>query len=407
MNMNRNNCHNYPIIPQFGGTCWFNVIITACCYSQYLKELFQLKSITWNSNSNSFLKYLKTILKYSYSNDIKIKKMFFKEKPEYILLKYLNNYDKDLKNIMKKMIHYYLNDISLLVYYNINYIIKFFSKIGISCLDIIILDNGEYLIDFDKNIELILKIKKNNQKDYSFTIDKDYKYQFKSIKFQLKKEIKPPQLLKIPEVIVIQPSNSFKHPSDKDLYKYTTKGIKFNSDLNSHLYYNGLTYNLDACILQNYNMKNLNHIILGFTCNNERYIYNSFNVNSNLKFKKICGFYKFNWNINKNDEFYFDYDKCKLKKINDKNRKNIEDNHQAFSFNKSNRILIYVKDNNQDSYKSLSHKQEMINSFYDIKNIPFYNLKVMIQNLGYSSEYIKGKTKEFLLELLEKKLKVL
>ena len=44
---------------------------------------------------------------------------------------------------MRLMIHYYQ-------FYNINYIITFFRKIGIKCLDVIILDNNEYLVDFDE-----------------------------------------------------------------------------------------------------------------------------------------------------------------------------------------------------------------------------------------------------------------
>lgn len=40
----------------------------------------------------------------------------------------------------------------------------------------------------------------------------------------------------------------------------------------------------------------MNHVILGFTCNKKRYIYNSLNSNKNLK--NPCGFYKFNWDIN-------------------------------------------------------------------------------------------------------------
>lgn len=73
---------------------------------------------------------------------------------------------------MRLIIHYYNNNISLLVFYNINYIITFFRKIGIKCLDVIILDNNEYLVDFDKNIKLNLIIDTLNQKDYSFKIDK-------------------------------------------------------------------------------------------------------------------------------------------------------------------------------------------------------------------------------------------
>lgn len=407
-------CDNYPVIPQFGGTCWFNVIITACCYSENLKKLMIIKSKEWDK-SNSFFKYLKTVLKYSYSTDNKTKRMFIKQKPEYLLFKYLNYFDKSLKKIMRLMIHYYLNDISLLVYYNINYIITFFRKIGVNCLDIIILDNNEYLVDFDKNINLNLKLLKVNKKDYSFSIDD--KYTFKEIKFEIKDKIKKPNLNTIPEVIIIQPSNTFgSHIPDSQLYKYGIKNLNLNMNdkhKNDYIEYKGYKYRLDACIFQNYNHKFFSHVILGMTCNNKRYVYNSFN-NKKTNFKNSpCGFYKFNWNINKDKEFYFDYDKCKIRGVNDKNRNKIEKDEQAFSFNKGKRLFIYVKVNDnknennneiENSYRSISKKQEMIKSFYDIKNIPLLTLRRMLKNFNYSENYLEGKSKGFLLKLLEKKI---
>jgi len=400
-------CDKFPIIPQIGATCWFNVIITACCYSENLKKLMINKSKNWNK-SNSFFKYLKTILKYSYSTDNKIKKLFIKQKPEYLLFKYLNYFDKSLKKIMRLMVQYYFNDISLLVYYNINYIITFFRKIGINCLDIIILDNNEVLHDFDKNIILNLNMAIFNKKNYSFSIDQ--KYEFNSIKFELKNKIKQPNLTKIPDVIVIQPSNIFnKNIPDSNLYKYTTEKNNINLNSNDYIEYKGYKYKLDACILSNYNFKNLNHVILGFTCNNKRYIYNSFNVNKNLK--KPCKFYKFNWNINKDVQFYFDYNNCKIKKVTDKNRDKIEKLEQVFSFHSKNSLRIYVKCNNNtndinenNSYRSISKKQEMKDSFYDIINIPLYNLKTILERLGYSPKFINKKSKEFLLKLLQKNI---
>ena len=416
-------CDNYPVIPQFGGTCWFNTIITACCYSENLKKLMIKKSKKWDK-SNSFFKYLKTILKYSYSTDNKIKKMFIKEKPEYLLFKYLDYFDKSLKKFMRFMIHYYNNNISLLVYYNINYIITFFRKIGVNCLDIIILDNNEYLVDFDKNIKLNLRKETLKQKNYSFPID-DMKYEIKGNKFEIKNKITKPNLSKIPEVIVIQPSNIYsKNIPDSNLYKYITKDFNINIKSNDYIEYKGYKYKLDACILVNYNDKSLNHIILGFTCNNKRYIYNSFNVSKKLK--KPCGFYKFNWDINDDTKFYFDYDKCKIRKVTDKNIKKIEEKHQVFSFYHKKIACIYVKynenenenenenknknenknDNDNDSreYYSLSKKREMKNEFYDIKTIPLSNLKNIIRNLGYTDKFINNKSKEFLMQLLQKKI---
>ena len=148
------------------------------------------------------------------------------------------------------------------------------------------------------------------------------------------------------------------------------------------------------------------HVILGFTCNNKRYIYN----NVSKKLKKPCGFYKFNWNINDDTKFYFDYEKCKIRKVTDKNIKKIEEKYYVFSFYNKNITCIYVKCNenenenendiNSDGYYSISKKQEMKNSFYDIKNITLSNLEGIIKNLGYTQKYINKKSKEFLMQLL-------
>jgi len=416
-------CDNYPIIPQFGATCWFNVILTACCYSQELRKLVKIKSYKWDK-TNSFLNFLKTILKYSYTNDKKIREMFYKQKPEYILFKYLNYFDKNLKENMRLMIHHRSNDISMLVYYNITYIITFIRNIGINCLDICILDNKEYLVDFYKNIELKYNIEKLDQKNYSFTLTDDIKYEFNT-KFKLKSNIKKANLKEIPEVILIQSRNLFSlNIPDKELYKYTNKKFKIkNINKKNYIEYKGYKYKLDGCLLNNYNKKNINHVILGLTCNNKRYIYNSFNENYKLKEKKHCKLYKFNWDINKNTEFYFNYNTCKIKKINKKNKIKIENKEQTYSFNKDYRILIYVKiddnnddnnndnnnnDNNDDEYKSLSNKQEMVNSFYDIRNLNISKLAIetMLINLGYKKTYLKNKSRDFLLNLLEKNLKI-
>jgi hypothetical protein len=46
----------------------------------------------------------------------------------------------------------------------------------------------------------------------------------------------------------------------------------------------------------------------------------------------------------------------------------------------------------------------MKNSFYDIENIPLYHLKQILQKIGYTDKFINKKTKEFLIELLQKKI---
>lgn len=418
-------CDNYPVIPQFNNTCWFNVIITACCYSENLKKLMISKSKDWDK-SNSFFKYLKTILKYSYSTDSKIKKMFIKEKIDYLLFKYLNFFDKNSMNIMRTMIHYRYNDISILAYYDLNYIITFFKKINISCLDVIILDNNKYLVDFYKNFNLNFEKRKMNREMYSFTMESHI--EVSHVKFEINKKLKKPNYKnKIPEVIVILPNTlsllNFDIP-DVDLYKYTSKDFKnnfknnfTNNNSNDYIEYKGYKYKLDACLLANYNkIGGMKHAILGITCNNKRYIYNS--LNETNKIKNPCGFYNYDWNINKDDEFYFDYNNCKIKKVNKKNK--MVDNELVYSFNKGPRTFIYVKVNNEDSednhnkfnsednsYRIISKKKEMKKSFYDIKNIELRYLKPILGNLGYSDDDLREKTKEGLLKLLEKKINVI
>ena len=94
-------CDKFPIIPQYNkGTCWFNVMITAFCYSQELKKIVEKTSIKWEDD-NSFYNYMKTILKYSYNKDKKYKKLFRKEKIEYLLYKYLELFDKRLKKFLQ------------------------------------------------------------------------------------------------------------------------------------------------------------------------------------------------------------------------------------------------------------------------------------------------------------------
>jgi hypothetical protein len=46
----------------------------------------------------------------------------------------------------------------------------------------------------------------------------------------------------------------------------------------------------------------------------------------------------------------------------------------------------------------------MKNSFYDIKNISLFNLKIILKNVGYTDKFINKKSKEFLIELLQKKI---
>lgn len=359
-------CDKYPIIPQEKGTCWFNVIITACCYSQELRKIVEMSSITWDKN-NSFYKYMKMILKYAYSKDKNIQELFIKQKIEFLLFKYLNFFDKKLKKTMQLIFKYFLQNPYYLIGFT-NYISKFIKNLNINSLDIIIIDNN-YIVDFNKNMHIDIRLKKEKFKDFVLKI---------------KKKIIKADLTKIPDVIIIEPDNT-----NKELLKYKTKN--FNININKDfIEYKGHIYKLDACILRNYNkLSMVGHVILGFTCNNNKYIYNSENINKNY-----CKFYKFDWDISKEKNFSFDYINCKI------NYKVNEEKEQCFSFNKGIRTLIYVRIDND--YLSISKKDTMIKDFYDTSNISKLNLQKILKNLN---EPYENKTKKELIELLNNKIK--
>ncbi len=377
-------CDKFPIIPQEDkGTCWFNVMITACCYSQELRQIVDKSSITWDDNS--FYKYMKTILRNAYNPDKKIQELFIKQKIEYLLYKYVNLFDKKLKKFLQDEYIYIFNHPNY-IWGTSMYIINFIKNLNINCLDIILLDN-KYLVDFNKNINFNIKLNKINLKDYSIDVRKyikDKKYEADYI-FEINKIIKKPNISKIPNVIIIhRPSERYYEGIKDKLLKHTSDDFDIHIN-NNYLEYKGHTYKLDCCILRNYNFIG-GHFILGLTCHNNKYIYNSENINNNL-----CKLYKFNWDINVDKPFSFNYNKCKL------NYKIKEDKEQCFSFNRGDRILVYVKVENE--YLSISNKKEMKEDFYDIKKVDKYYLEKIAENLELT---FKDKSKNSLIQKINK-----
>ena len=93
-------CREIDVIPQFGGTCWFNAILMAILYSQGSRSIL-FKEAKDCVTEDSLLMVLKTILYSSHSSDTvkrnNLKTLFTKLKPEAIMLKTLdvNKYAKD------------------------------------------------------------------------------------------------------------------------------------------------------------------------------------------------------------------------------------------------------------------------------------------------------------------------
>jgi hypothetical protein len=104
-----------------------------------------------------------------------------------------------------------------------------------------------------------------------------------------------------------------------------------------------------------------------------------------------------------------EYDGGKKRKTRAKAKRTISKNkNNSNKRTRKNKNKDKNKDNNKDKdgndYYIISKKREMKNSFYDIKTIPLFTLRLMLLKLGYTNKYINKKSKEFLIQLLQKKI---
>jgi predicted transcriptional regulator len=373
-------CSKLAVIPQYGGTCWFNAILIVSLYSQYTRKAVIKASINWNKN-DSFLMILKEILKIYNKEPEKVEKLFYKIKPEKILLKMINKYnEKELIKLYKK--NFKKSGISEFGYNyrNPDYIIKYLNYLKVNILNITYNnENNKYLLNFFKHHSYdFLKHKLN----YNKTIVNNTKKILKNI----------------PDIIIVQKDdfdyffnfiyNVPDNPYKSSLYEFNIKGLdKFKDTITL----NGYKYRLDSVILGNYNAGIDGHAIAGLTCNNEHYVYNGWDKNYNkfdvnkFRYKKSipCPLMKFNWNIHKDTKFNLNLDLCKLDFIKRDN------DNLCYSFNKGRRTFIYAKVSNKKIKNSLSSKSK--------SNIDLSNMSSIIKNI----HNVKNMTRKELLNLFD------
>jgi hypothetical protein len=140
-------CLNLSVIPQFGGTCWFNAILMIALYSQNTRKAVLRAAKYWDK-SNTFLMILKSILIKYYKEPENVQSFFKKIKPEIILFKMLKKYNQDV--IIDKFKHNLLFDSSNFAWFEI-FIIKFFKLLEVNSLDIIYM-NGNYYLNYDEEV---------------------------------------------------------------------------------------------------------------------------------------------------------------------------------------------------------------------------------------------------------------
>ena len=375
------NCANLSLIPQFSGTCWFNVLLVASLYSQHTRKNIIKASKTWNKN-DSFLMIIKLILK-NYKKPNKVQSFFKNTKPETILMKmiYKYNFNKIIKNDFKlnlkinngayiSDIIYFLNSINSnkvleITYYKKYYYLNLFKIIDSSrrtCnLDINSIsfyNETKKIINEVPDILIVNHYNYYNNLNYTFNylynLPRNYNYYNLPKKWNKKFNFLCP--ISIFNKIVLK----------SYLYNFNILGLDIGNDI---IYLNGHKYILDSVLLGNYNKNEINsgHTIVGITCNNKRYIYNS----TNRKNKNSpCPLMRYNWNINKDNDFNINTKLCNLDF-------DINENNYCFNFSKGDRVLIYsriiddeIESNSSiDSQLKLSNVSEMVKDLYDIKNM--------------------------------------
>lgn len=353
--VSKDKCLDLSVIPQFAGTCWFNAILTVVLYSQNVRKVMLKTSKTW-SKSNSFFMIMKSILLKYYNEPEKVQQFFNKIKPEIILFKMLKTFHDEvliraLKQSLKK-------DISNLAWY-FDFIIKFFKFLNVNTLDIVYV-NGKYYLNTDNEYTIKYNdvthdvyddIKDINEYHNSFKLDKKRTEVFQETSNILKK---------VPDIITVKHENLYKieregiylydfiakkvQGFDSSSYDFDIKGLATHDDF---IYLNGHTYKLDAVLLENYDINSgVGHAIAGITCNDNRYVYNGWNAESTdpaMQNKNQqaspCSLMSYDWDLKKDDSFCLNANTCKLDFFNP----NIQKKDLCFSFEKGNRILIYVR----------------------------------------------------------------
>ena len=378
-----NLCTDITVIPQFGGTCWFNAILTVLLYSQGSRNVLFKEAKNWDKQDSLFMLF-KTILYNSHSPDDnkreKLRQILAKIKPEAMLLKTVKRdvgiYEQFKLNKQPQNIYDYG--------FFTNFIIPFLKILNLNFLDITYFSNG-CILSFYKH--MTYRYDTSEKKLFSDHYNYDNVAEKEVIDKQLEKGNPDYLILFHHELMPISLDISTEYISKYiSATDYITDGnlnkIKHCEDI---IIFNGSYYKLDSCLLGNYNSTSEGHAIAGITCNDNKFVYNGWNDN-----KIPCHLFPFNWNVKKLNEFCFNpTDICKLLSVD----KSIDQSKDlCFSFNKGERILIYVKlDVPHFTYNTISNGRSSVNQN------SLSNLSVVVDDLF---DYLDNYSKDELIALL-------
>jgi len=376
-----NFCSNLEVIPQISHTCWFNAILMILLYSQETRKITYDLSLEWSKEEikedkmKSFFKYM---LKYNYKNPEKIRKLFEgKMKPELLLMSLLIkekqkiNIDK-FKEKLKKNIYdfsYFIYAIDIILSsYNYKYLSLYYIDNTIHKN----IYNDKLRIDETSEIPEIILL--YHEKLYDKTIDKNEIEELTYEDFDTK-------------------------------YYGKTTGIE---EYKKIISINDIEYELDSCLINNYNYNDNKHIIAGITCGNESFVYNGWNKTEEKEIyeytylkniNKACNLFKYDWkrNLYKENEGF-----CLSKSIC--NLEGIDEEDLCFNFSKGYKALIYTRikedikikklktlDITEDSRLELESKisfksksiSPLIREFYNLEEKTIEELKEILVKIGY------------------------
>ncbi len=445
-------CKNLSVIPQYGGTCWFNAILMSLLYSDNSHKKLLKASKKWDS-SNSFLMIIKSILHKAFSEPEKIKEYYLKMNPETILFELIKNYERDNIRTYFKVV---AKEHQELGFYPI-YIIDVLKYLGVSYLDIIYTtedDIDDYVSDENEDEEefegggsrdvYIGNAYKYFYNFYDRTKERDVLHNININRVneadieKEKAEIND-KIDNNPDYLILMHKSLFKthqninklassiKNNNEELYETLNISSYITNDdiknYNERIEFNGYIYKLDSCLINNYrntNVKNKmiapqpedQHAITGITCNKNKYVYNGWIrksldparrigtkpeiiVDSSLK-SYPCSLIKFDWDLKNSKEFCLNKRECKL------DIDGITGEDLCFNFTKGTRILIYVKHRKISSKSKSSSKSESNSKSKEEVNYYDIDDKKLRENFY---EYINPKSMK--LNILKERLRLL
>ena len=325
-------CDDVITLKQYGGTCWFNSLLTCILYSDESRKLLLEKSKTWDTSipifdSISFIlknKYFRTTDKH---DDYKY---FEVMKPEKILSQ-LNDLNRKKFIFDPKINNGYNPEL---------YIRKVYKLLGVKVL---YLDYAEQDNKFYYSLFNNLTIKKRG-KSLNYDV---VKYKDRTI---------IDELINNHDILIIKVLDNKlveQRKRETSMFKYPPHYLITDKIINEidTITFKNQKYNQDSVMISNSNSSLGGHSIAGIKCKGIKHVYNGWTrktidpalgkliIEEDGKIAIPCEYMRFEWKTDKKNEFVLDPFTCSLanKTVVLPIKKFV------FSFNTLDRVMIYTK----------------------------------------------------------------